>query len=151
MVVPDVAAQRRTGAGGRHRVDQGVGVVRHQRRAWLQHDEAVAQPDRIGQRHARPDAAQARLVLSVMDRLGIRRAVLVGHSMGGNVVTQAAMLAPDRVAGLVLVDAAIVPASAGQPLGSRIIAAALEVLNFSSASFEPSVWNFFFHSSYGMP
>lgn len=53
-------------------------------------------------------AAQARLVLAVMDELGIDRAVLVGHSMGGNVVAHVAAIAPARVRGLVLVDAAVV-------------------------------------------
>lgn len=53
-------------------------------------------------------AAQARLVLAAMDREGIRQAVLVGHSMGGNVVAHAAFAAPDRVRALVLVDAALV-------------------------------------------
>ena len=53
--------------------------------------------------------AQARLVLGVMDAVGVKSAVLVGHSMGGNVAAQAAMMAPDRVRALVLVDAAIAP------------------------------------------
>ncbi len=51
-------------------------------------------------------AAQARHVLAVMDALGIRRAVVAGHSMGGSVALHVAMAAPERVAALVLVDAA---------------------------------------------
>jgi pimeloyl-ACP methyl ester carboxylesterase len=43
-----------------------------------------------------------------MDAVGVTSAVLVGHSMGGNVVAQAAQIAPDRVRALVLVDAAVV-------------------------------------------
>ncbi len=50
---------------------------------------------------------QARLLVQLMDRLGIQRAVLVGNSMGGVVAAQAALTHPERVAGLVLVDAAI--------------------------------------------
>jgi len=38
-------------------------------------------------------------VLALLDRLGIRRAVWAGHSMGGYVVMAALRLAPDRVAG----------------------------------------------------
>ena len=51
-------------------------------------------------------AAQARHVLAAMDALGIRRAVVAGHSMGGSVALHLAMAAPERVAALVLVDAA---------------------------------------------
>ncbi len=46
-------------------------------------------------------------VLAVMDALHIERAVLGGHSYGGGVVMRAALLAPDRVRGVVLVDALI--------------------------------------------
>jgi pimeloyl-ACP methyl ester carboxylesterase len=51
-------------------------------------------------------AAQARLVLGAMDRLGIQRAAVVGHSMGGAVAARVALAAPERVERLVLVDAA---------------------------------------------
>jgi pimeloyl-ACP methyl ester carboxylesterase len=50
--------------------------------------------------------AQARLVLHSMDALSIERAVLIGHSMGGDVVARAAAMAPDRVEKLVLVATA---------------------------------------------
>ena len=43
-------------------------------------------------------------VRRVMDALGIRRAVVVGHSLGGGVAAALAGLAPDRIAGLVFVD-----------------------------------------------
>lgn len=45
---------------------------------------------------------QAWLVLRAMDELRIDRAVLIGHSMGGEVVARAAVLAPERVEKLVL-------------------------------------------------
>jgi pimeloyl-ACP methyl ester carboxylesterase len=48
---------------------------------------------------------QARLVLRAMDQLGIERAILIGHSMGGEVVARAAARAPERVEKLVLVAA----------------------------------------------
>ena len=50
---------------------------------------------------------QARLVLGAMDRLGIERATLIGHSMGGEVVMRMAEMAPERVDKLIL--AATVP------------------------------------------
>ena len=45
-------------------------------------------------------------VLGLMDRLAVRRASLVGNSMGGSTAVLVAAGAPDRVSGLVLVDAA---------------------------------------------
>lgn len=43
-------------------------------------------------------------VVAVTDQLGLERLVLVGHSMGGDVVTEAAVRLGDRVAGVVWVD-----------------------------------------------
>lgn len=69
------------------------------------------------------------------DRLGLDRVVVVGNSMGGFVAAEFALLAPDRVSGLVLVDAVgMVPTRAeisrGLPflwstvlLGNRVAAA----------------------------
>lgn len=45
-------------------------------------------------------------VVGVMDALGLERAVLVGHSMGGIVSMTTALEHPDRVAGLVLLGTA---------------------------------------------
>ena len=55
-----------------------------------------------------PDAdyshqAQARRVIGLMDALGIQRASLVGHSMGGEVAMRVAAAQPDRVERLALV------------------------------------------------
>ncbi|HRE60436.1 MAG TPA: alpha/beta hydrolase [Micropepsaceae bacterium] len=67
-------------------------------------------------------------VTAVMDGLGMERAVLVGCSMGGMVALDVAVTHPSRVAGLVLINAAVSGAtepddSAHQP---RSLLAALE-------------------------
>jgi len=46
-------------------------------------------------------------LLALLDHLGIGRAVLAGLSFGGRVVLQAAQAAPERAAGLVLLDAVL--------------------------------------------
>ena len=52
------------------------------------------------------NAAYVHLLFGLLDSLGVSDAVLVGHSMGGAIVADAALARPDRVRGLVLVDAA---------------------------------------------
>ncbi len=67
-------------------------------------------------------------VLDLMDTLKVQRAVLGGNSLGGEVAWRIASIAPQRVASLVLVDAAgpaYTPES--MPLGFRI--ARIPVLN----------------------
>ena len=51
--------------------------------------------------------AQARRIIGVLDALGVRRAILVGHSFGGGPTLEAVLLAPERVSALVLADPAI--------------------------------------------
>jgi pimeloyl-ACP methyl ester carboxylesterase len=43
-------------------------------------------------------------VKAVTDAVGSRRVILIGHSMGGSVIAEAARLMPDRVIGLIGVD-----------------------------------------------
>ncbi len=50
--------------------------------------------------------AQAERVIAFMDALGIERAYVVGHSMGGEIAAKVAIAAPARVRGLVLICAA---------------------------------------------
>lgn len=50
--------------------------------------------------------AQAERIIAFMNELGIKKAYLVGHSMGGEIAAKVALAAPDRVKGLVLVCAA---------------------------------------------
>lgn len=60
-------------------------------------------------------------VARVLDRLGVERAVWVGNSFGGQVAWMAAILMPERVGALILIDAAgypFVPESI--PLGFRL-------------------------------
>jgi pimeloyl-ACP methyl ester carboxylesterase len=44
-------------------------------------------------------------VAAVVEKLGLERIILIGHSMGGDVIVEAARRLPGRVAGLVWVDA----------------------------------------------
>ena len=78
----------------------------HQIAARLPAQLHAVAPDRPGYgcspRPAGGFAANARTVLNDLDRLGITRAVLVGHSYGGGVALSAASLAPGRVAAVVL-------------------------------------------------
>ncbi len=53
------------------------------------------------------NAGQAALIIEMLDKLGIDQAVLVGNSAGGGIALMTALEYPDRVTGLVLVDAAI--------------------------------------------
>lgn len=56
--------------------------------------------------HGYTNAAYAKLIVSLLDSLGIASAVLVGHSMGGAIAAEVALAHPDRVRGMVLIDAA---------------------------------------------
>jgi pimeloyl-ACP methyl ester carboxylesterase len=53
--------------------------------------------------------AQARLVAALMTRLGIEKAVIVGHSFGGAATAVFGVEMPERVAGLVFLSAATHP------------------------------------------
>lgn len=58
--------------------------------------------------------AHARRLLCLLDRLEIRRAVLVGHSLGGGLALLAAQMAPERFDALVLLQPAAYPEAAEQ-------------------------------------
>lgn len=56
--------------------------------------------------HGYSIAEYATLTTALLDSLHIASAVLVGHSMGGAIAAEVALAHPDRVRGLVLIDAA---------------------------------------------
>jgi pimeloyl-ACP methyl ester carboxylesterase len=62
--------------------------------------------------------AQAKLVIGLMDALGVESAILVGNSAGGTISVSVALSYPQRVQALVLVDAAIY-AGGGSPAWIR--------------------------------
>jgi pimeloyl-ACP methyl ester carboxylesterase len=65
---------------------------------------------------------------ALLDKLGVRRCVLVGNSLGGNVAWETALAQPQRVEKLILVDALGYPMqSTSVPIGFRI--ARIPVLN----------------------
>lgn len=66
--------------------------------------------------------AQVDLLVSLLDRWGIKRAVLVGNSAGGTVALHTALRHPDRVAGLVLVDAAVYRGGGAPPFIKPLLA-----------------------------
>lgn len=54
--------------------------------------------------HDYSDARSITLIRELMDRLGIRRAVLIGNSMGGRIAWRFAAAYPDRISKLVLIS-----------------------------------------------
>jgi pimeloyl-ACP methyl ester carboxylesterase len=78
-------------------------------------------------RYGRGD--QAKRILGVLDSLHVRRAALVGHSFGARATVEAAMIAPDRVSALVIVDGALnVPPEGGTTTtSSGLLSAVLQV------------------------
>lgn len=57
--------------------------------------------------NAQSMASYAQLLGRVLDHLGVREAVLAGHSMGGRLVTELAATQPERAIGVVLLDAIV--------------------------------------------
>jgi pimeloyl-ACP methyl ester carboxylesterase len=65
--------------------------------------------DRLGGREMADPARQAAAIRAALERLGIRRAVVVAHSLAGALATRLALDAPDLVSGLVLLGAVTHP------------------------------------------
>lgn len=78
--------------------------------------------------------ALARWLVALLDALAIPRALLVGHSMGGAIVLRAALVAPERVAGLVLLAPVGLNDIPRTRLLRRLTPAALEPLMIACAT-----------------
>jgi pimeloyl-ACP methyl ester carboxylesterase len=63
--------------------------------------------------------AQAGLILAFADALGLKTFILAGHSFGAGATLEAAFIAPDRIEGLLLLDAAL---GLDSPGGTSMIA-----------------------------
>jgi pimeloyl-ACP methyl ester carboxylesterase len=64
--------------------------------------------------------SQARLVAAALDRLGVRRAAVVGHSMGGSVATALAEQPTRRVNSIVILDSPSKKGDAELPFTARL-------------------------------
>jgi len=95
-------------------------------------------------------AAYAKVLAAVVANRGLTRFVVAGNSMGGGVAARYAADHPDRIAGLILVDASGAPYPEGErdtPLALRIarapvirdIAASITPRSLIAASFEGAV------------
>ncbi len=77
------------------------------------HDTETIAPDLVGLGRSELDPSrvdlqsQALSVLGLLDAWAIDRVVVAGHDIGGSIAVHLVSLAPDRVAGLALVDAAV--------------------------------------------
>lgn len=71
--------------------------------------------------------AQATFALAVLDELNIDRAVLLGHSMGGNVISWMLTLAPERVAALAYINAAVAQPQSGVSSSPSVAGALLDL------------------------
>lgn len=60
-----------------------------------------------GEQNPYSPEAQADLTVSLLDEMGVEKAVLVGHSAGGSIAVLTALRYPERVQALVLEDAAV--------------------------------------------
>lgn len=76
------------------------------------HGESAGGPDECSIERYGADVAE------VMRALDLRSAVLVGHSLGCRVVTEAALQVPERVAGVVFVDGSQFAPGMAEPLRS---------------------------------
>jgi pimeloyl-ACP methyl ester carboxylesterase len=64
--------------------------------------------------------SQARLVAGALDRLGVRRAAVVGHSMGGSIATALAEQRPALVESMVILDSPSKSGDAELPFTARL-------------------------------
>jgi pimeloyl-ACP methyl ester carboxylesterase len=62
------------------------------------------------------DSFMVRYVMGYLDEEGIKSAVLVGNSVGGEIASQAAIEHPERISALVLIDATGIPPEPGHEI-----------------------------------
>ena len=72
-------------------------------------------------------------VAAVVEKLGLQHVILIGHSMGGDVIAEAARRLPGRVAGLIMVDTYKELGSGSTPEQVQSFAARLRA-NFSDST-----------------
>jgi pimeloyl-ACP methyl ester carboxylesterase len=109
---------------------------------WLQPGRRLLNVDARGHRRSTAPRAftledLARDWLAVLDREGVSRAVLCGLSMGGMTALRVALLAPERVAGLVLLDTSAGPQPPADRVRFRLLAAAVRFVGFRGFLFPP--------------
>jgi pimeloyl-ACP methyl ester carboxylesterase len=97
-------------SGSSHWWRRNIGALTPYRRVYVV-DLIGFGASRAGHRFALAEAAG--YLLQWMDKLGLERASLVGHSMGGLIAAEMAANAPERVDRLVLVDPAALPFDTG--------------------------------------
>jgi pimeloyl-ACP methyl ester carboxylesterase len=92
----------------------------------LARDHRVIRFDLLGHggsekpKHGYGMESQARLVAAALDRIGVRRAAVVGHSMGGSVATALAEQRPSLVESLVILDSPSQSGDAELPFTARL-------------------------------
>jgi pimeloyl-ACP methyl ester carboxylesterase len=87
-------------------------------------------------------AAQGQRIVRVLENLNVSRAILVGHSFGAGPTVEAAMLHPNRVAKLVIVDGALDIRKPGTIANhSALVHAALSAQPFRDAMIAAFVTN----------
>jgi len=102
----------RLALGDRLAVDRRVILIDRPGHGWS---------DRPGGTADASPARQAALIAQALERIGIRRFVVLGHSLGGAVATALALACPDRVAGLVLLAPVTHPWRGGLAWYNRIL------------------------------
>lgn len=81
--------------------------------------------DRLGGREMASPARQADAIAEALDRIGVGRTVVVGHSWSGALATNLALDHPDHVSGLVLLSGATHPYPGGAAWYNEIAATPL--------------------------
>ncbi len=89
--------------------------------------------DRPGGAQDASPARQAALIAQAMERIGLDRFVLLGHSLGGAVATAFALAYPDRLAGLVLLAPVTHPWTGGLSWYNALLTTPVAGLVFAHA------------------